>query len=439
MLCLVLLAAFVSVSSALARSGDLDPSFGEQGRLTAATGERVGGEAAVQVAEGANETIVAGSGKTLFRFLPDGSLDSSFGEGGKLTIAAPEGMPFSLRDLAVDAEGRIVLFGRVENLNAEVPITYMSSIHPYLAAVIRYDSTGRLDSTFGHDGAVVTGFGQPPWRPYDKPLTEVAQGWVRRDGSLVLLADVGAFVPSIGHGYFATFGRLIARLTPSGDFDPSFGGGDGTASETGLADIDDLAPGSGETLLALGLTTKSGYALMRLRHDGTTDVGFGRRGRRPLSLGPPITGLSLDRRGRTIAAAGGSVLRLWPSGKADLKFGYRGRTAVRLPGESRLNSMMVEPSGRILLVGTQSIPKPSAASGSGDYQQSFTVIRLNQSGRPDRAFGHRGWIVTRFGNGSNAAAGEGFIDSQGRLVVGGGVSGANFEPGAIALARYLLH
>ena len=72
---------------ALARyrtDGSLDPAFGEGGRLVSDLRGRDGVAAAVQLD---GKIVVAGSSGphlALARYLPDGSLDPSFGEGGEV-------------------------------------------------------------------------------------------------------------------------------------------------------------------------------------------------------------------------------------------------------------------------------------------------------------------------------------------------------------------
>ena len=170
---LALIAALATLAPPAAagavRAGALDRSFGVNGRAVTQT-ELGGGSwlhTHVHLAEGPDETIVAAVGDTVFRFLADGSLDTSFGEGGKLTIDDPEGLPFSLHDLAVDGQGRIVLAGAVE-LPEEILVSYIGpNIHGPLAAVIRYSADGKLDTSFGEKGGyVLSELNQPPLNSY---------------------------------------------------------------------------------------------------------------------------------------------------------------------------------------------------------------------------------------------------------------------------------
>jgi beta-propeller uncharacterized protein DUF5122 len=174
MLALVAIATFVLIpTAASAKPGALDPGFGDSGRIVTQTdlGNR---DWPVNIAEGPNGTIVAATEKTILRYLPDGSLDPSFGEGGKVTIPDPEGLPFSLRDLAVGTDGRVFLIGSVEIPDVWVPVTYISSAHPTLAAVIGYTSDGKLDPAYGGGkGFLVSEFGQSSPYPAGGPTAKL--------------------------------------------------------------------------------------------------------------------------------------------------------------------------------------------------------------------------------------------------------------------------
>jgi uncharacterized delta-60 repeat protein len=448
-LALIAIASFgLAPAAASAKPGTLDSGFGANGRVVTQTDTGYG-VWPVSIAEGPDGTIVAADNKTVFRYLPDGSLDPSFGEGGKLTVADPEGLPFLLQDLAVDPEGRISLIGSVEVPDISVPRSYISSIHPMLAAVIRYTSDGKLDPGFGDgNGVLVTDFGQPSTygqeAPYNKALTRLTTGALDRNGNLLAIVSVGEIVPRF-RSELEMVPRLVVRLTSTGAPDPSFGGGDGVVSDTGLGPLGDLAQGQDDALLVSGLQLNredglASEALIRLAPDGGVDPSFGRTGAPVPLFAPPLSDLALDPFGRIVALAGRGLIRLTPGGRRDRLFGYRGTASVRLPGQSSLSSLALEPAGGILLAGTQVIRKGSKSGPRIDrYRRSFTVVRLNSKGRPDRRFGHGGWVSTRFGRGSNALGQDAFIDANNRLVVAGLVSGPDLSPpGGIALVRYNL-
>jgi uncharacterized delta-60 repeat protein len=152
----VVLAAFLAPSLAQAAAGDLDPSFGTGGKVTTDFGGDVQGEI-VSTAIDSRGRIVAGgfSGDihsrgyfTLARYLPDGSLDRSFGTGG-IAVTGLEGTAFSV---AIDRVGRIVAAGSARGAPAGSDL-----------AVARYHSDGSPDTSFGTGGVVTTDFGGDEW------------------------------------------------------------------------------------------------------------------------------------------------------------------------------------------------------------------------------------------------------------------------------------
>jgi len=442
-----LVALAVLPVGAAAKPGALDRSFGVNGRVVIKT-ELGGGSwlyTHVHAAEGPNEAIVAAVGDKVFRFLANGSLDTSFGDGGEFTIDKPEGLAFSLHGLAVDGQGRIVLAGAVE-LPDEILVSYIGPyIHGPLAAVIRYSPDGELDPSFGEGtGYVLSELNQPPLNSYyDKAATSAEQVIVGSEGDVTLIGAVGGYTTGV-RSEFRMLSRLVARLTPDGSLDTSFGAG-GVIRETGLDGVSAIAPYGNELLVSGRHRSRESEfwseALTRLKSNGSVDRSFGHDGRSANLFAPPLADLAIDGRGKIVALGGRGVLRLTRRGTRDRRFGHRGSTTVKLPGESNLNAVLIEHSGRILLTGTRAIAKrqPETPIMERKYRRSFTVIGLNAHGQPDRRFGHHGWVATQFGKRSSAVADEAFIDSSDRLVVAGTLARPDLAPtGGIALARYRL-
>jgi len=457
----LLLAGLLAVPSMAASAitpGQVDRSFGTGGRVTTATtlGSWNWEGAEVQIAPGPQGTIVAAIDKTVFRYLADGSLDPSFGVGGKLTIADPEGLPFFLSDVAVDPEGRVVLFGEVRYPGVELPASYGGrTIALSEAAVIRHDSTGALDMSLGDgDGTVVTDFDQPHYYQgdslgerldalYARAVAGIARGVVDAKGNLILLGEVTEY-----KGCFRLAARadrrLIARLTPAGDFDPSFGG-DGIQAETGFSDIIAFSAARGGGGILAGRASENdpcerpNELIARFGPDGVVDPSFASDGFRPLPLEGPVTAIAVDGNGRPLLLIGAALLRLKRTGGLDRRFGDRGIATVSSPTPVELDSLVPTGHGRTVLVGAHLTPRANVEGWAYLAPRSFALARLNPSGQRERGFGHRGWVVTGFAERSRAVASEAFLDNRGRLVVGGALTRPDLKPtGGIALARYLL-
>src|SRR5213078_3530124 len=148
---------FSSEDFAVARynpDGTLDKTFGAGGKVqTDFPGLAAVASSVVIQPDG--KIVVAGGAFPLFTFLgdfkvvrynPNGSLDTSFGDGGIVTTTFPEGSyAFAL---ALQSDGKIIAVG-----SANSPVNY------YDFAAARYLANGTLDSTFGTGGKVSTDFG----------------------------------------------------------------------------------------------------------------------------------------------------------------------------------------------------------------------------------------------------------------------------------------
>src|SRR5512147_2605335 len=97
---LVVIATLLVSTRALAAEGALDPTFGTNGVVVTDLGgsSDTGLNIAVQTD---GRIIMAGSGNVIVRYNPDGTLDTSFGTGGKLTAVV--GGP-----VALQADGKLI-------------------------------------------------------------------------------------------------------------------------------------------------------------------------------------------------------------------------------------------------------------------------------------------------------------------------------------------
>jgi uncharacterized delta-60 repeat protein len=138
-----------------AAPGDLDETFGESGRV--ATSVAIPGYPDFlpitdsMLVQPDGKILVCGRfwqdgisywyGTFLVRYLPNGALDPSFGEQGKVAVLEP-GFPYDTwtvgADMALQPDGKIVLIGQY---------TIAAGI-----IVRRYTSSGALDNTFGENG-----------------------------------------------------------------------------------------------------------------------------------------------------------------------------------------------------------------------------------------------------------------------------------------------
>ena len=223
--------------------GTVDTSFG------------TGGTVIINGASAATEMEIQADGKmvmlddagNLIRTNANGSLDIGFGTGGKVSTGY-------LQDIAIDGNGGILVGGNVTTGKGNNTRTMM--------AVKRYTSGGVADTAFGTAGTATADFNTS-----NNPFGKLA---VDPFGNIVAAGQVTA--PGNGQYYFAA-----ARFTSNGLADTFFGG-TGKVKYVG-------ASGSGRGVLiqsdgkvVLTGTLNSNYGLVRYNYDGTLDSTFGNGG-----------------------------------------------------------------------------------------------------------------------------------------------------------------
>lgn len=458
LLCVLALPAF-----AAARPGSLDRGFGTNGRVATAVDQVVPWtHVNTHVARTPNDGIVVASDQKIARYGPDGQLDTSFGSGGFATVGYPEGLTFVLRDLEVDSAGRVTLIG-TGNIPVELPATKVYPrrlVRPTFAMVVRFQANGAPDPQFGEDGVVWTDFGIPtPSDYYDASAVELGPGAVDATGRVIVIVGIQQAGPAyLSKSPLKRVDSWIMRLGLDGELDPSFGGGDGIAELSGIEQVADMAlDPSGRIVLAASVpvSRKESPLTVFFRHaeNGALDPTYGTKLRIRGIRGPQE--IALDRRGRLVAMGEPESVgkkgriespfwRLTPSGKPDRGFGRRGRAAASLPEAKYgyepqgLRSFALDRRGRILTAGTFGVVVKKKGPIYKRTRGRFTAVRLTTSGKPDRRFGKRGWVITRFGRRSDAIAKAAMVDARGRLVVAGTATRPDLEPtGGFALARYL--
>jgi len=133
--------------------GGLDTSFGNNGKVITdfSTGSDSGQSVLI---DGNGDIVVAGyayngvnNDFAIARYNSDGSLDTSFGNNGKVTTDFSAGSD-SGQSVLIDGNGDIVVAGYVLN----------GSYYDF--AIARYNSDGSLDTSFGNNGKVTTDFVQ---------------------------------------------------------------------------------------------------------------------------------------------------------------------------------------------------------------------------------------------------------------------------------------
>ena len=361
--------------AAFTSAGTLDTTFGRAGRVTQPIGP--GSEFITAVGVQPNGRIlVAGYGTgnggnldfALARYLPDGTLDPSFGNGGTtLTpVGSGDDRAFALRLLA---DGRFLVGGSSRQVDSTDPNNVVTT---FFFTVVRYLPNGTLDPDFGNNGKTLT------------PVSTVAADGAR--ASALGVQSTGHIVLA---GYANTGGRYrfaMTRYNSLGGLDNNFGtSGVLTATPGERTDAAFAMAVQNDDKLVVGGysdTADQGraFAVMRFLADGTTDADFGMRGT-ALVYNPNSSGLTNSINGLlvhpdgTIFAAGQTydniretpaLVRLSAGGMPDTQFGPGGLSlAANLDGVAY--AIGVQTDGRVVF---------GAESRDSMGNRDFTVGRI---------------------------------------------------------------
>ena len=341
--------------------GQLDPAFGEGGRLLTdlqPTGDR-GGPLAL-LPDG--RLVVVGSGPRLddVRLLclrADGRPDATFGEHGTLALPLTEAHAL---DLAPD--GALLVAGQI----------FVDERDGYAMAVARVLPTGLRDEAFGEGGVAVVPFG----RGCGSSALVVT---VAADGAIVL-AGSAMRTPDEGVWHVA-----LARLLPDGRPDPAFGEAGrlllpverGAAAATLVRAL----PNGG--VIVLGDWTVA-VPVEERRRDAENAGPIGRLARRLLPaplMFPPVIHLPPADDVSVL------VLSLTPDGAGD---GLREGRRLVLP----LRPVRYGHPGCLpLVLGAGGLLLAAGAVENVRGGHDLAVARFDGEGRMDHRFGLGGWMV----------------------------------------------
>jgi uncharacterized delta-60 repeat protein len=368
----------------LSAAGFLDPTFGNgAGYVTTATSS--GQDIAHSVLIQPNGDIVAlgragtstGSELAATRYNPDGSLDTSFGSGGTAVANFGSNSVFgpsaALYPPGTANAGDIVQAGSYATNNNTV--SYQ--------ALVRYNTNGTLDSTFGTGGEVVNA----------SPIT------INSLPSGVVITSSGQIVTlAANEGQF-----VLTRYNANGSLDTTFGQGGYVITTVPGDDAEDgslLQQPNGELIVTAESGSPGGnggiWNLYRFNANGTPDTSFGNQGvvSTAASGGPeaavlyPDAGTPNDGQIVVVGQASNGTVELArynPDGSLDTTFGTGGlmQTPIGIGG---VLGASLDANGRIVI--------------SGSDGSATEVARFNINGTPDTSFGSGGVVNTTFGSSS---------------------------------------
>ena len=404
---------------AQAQAGTLDPTFGNGGTVTT---NFANGSAGVGAFEQSNGDIVAvaqvdfvqgeGTGIGLVRYTSTGALDTTFGTNG-ITNTSFAGFIFIPFGFAVQKNGDILVAGEALGRGEAGRIEF---------GLARYTANGILDATFGKGGLVTTLVGVQ----VDIPTAMLLQP----NGKIVMAGfEVGQEGVSPGM-------MSMVRYNSNGGLDTTFGTG-------GISLVTDTITGPD----ALAMLTNGNYLAVG-QHGNTTGVVVELNSKGALlpkvTAGNLVAALSSSQSGfsPTVFQANGDYLvavtsctddsecrgtkigvsRFLETGKVDTSFNAIGFESLDPPQTTSVgNAIALLANGQIVVGGLINLDSPILGG----------LARLDSNGELDTTFG----TTNSFGGCCTVTSEQTFtgllIQTDGNIVAIGELNGD------LALARYL--
>lgn len=319
-------------------------------------------------------------------------LDSSFGQGrGYVTTAFNEGVTFST--VKIQSDGKIVAAGFTQNPNTQ-------------AIIVRYNTDGSLDTSFGTDGIVTTNIGSIT------STTVVNNLAIQSTGELVVVGFTVDGGPT---------NAFIARYTASGVLDGTFGAGGIVINSFGgsSSELNGVTIQTDGSSVVVGDVTLSGRAnglVARFDTAGSLDTTFGGSG-----FVTQLTGgntrfkdVTLDSSANIVVTGFASVsgqealtARYTSLGVLDATFGTGGVVTTQIDSNTMISSVAIDSSGNVIIAGLATVSS----------QNNFLVIRYTSAGVLDTSFNGSGSVTTLVGGASTSA--EVVIQTDGKIFVTG--------------------
>lgn len=418
-------------------SQTLDPNFGIGGKVITHIGNNQ--DAITSIAQQTDAKIVAsGVSKEadhefrtiVCRYNTDGSIDTSFGIGGKVALNYLFHESINSK-LKLQSDGKILIATNVGD---------MESNYDFL--LVRLNNDGSYDSGFGTNGIVITNF------ETGNTGNTVRSVELQADGKIILAGECSG-----NDGIANQFENFaVARYNSNGSLDTTFGTngrvviniGSNSLSTYSIDGIYAVKLQSNGKIILGGYTDAQNTidvynsVLVRLNSDGTIDTTFGTNGMTITNFEASSAGINTLLINNDDTIVSGSIvnfnsngntkiglLKYNANGNLDMTFGTNGRTITQVNTTVMLDTvwdLVLQPDGKIV-----------AAGYSFNTTIDMLLMRYNSNGSLDPSFDGDGILLTDFGSTADGAYSV-LIQPDGKIVVGG-LSGINpnYE---FALARF---
>jgi uncharacterized delta-60 repeat protein len=260
--------------------GTLDTNFGVNGIVNTSLSNTYFGIRSITtqidgkiLIAGDNTDLTGNTNFSLARFNTDGSLDSNFGDHGKITTSLSRYWS-SVSSVITQSDGKIIVGGTSSSL----PAGYGDG---QVFAVVRYNLDGTLDSTFNGNGKVLT-----PVNIYANGIADIA---LQNDGKIL----------AAGYAYNSGTANAFAvvRYNVDGSLDTSFDsdgkvitpfGDKGSFSSSIKVQSDGKILVAGQDLGEENSSQTLRFDLLRYNSDGSLDTTFSEP-QNSLTLSPNYT------------------------------------------------------------------------------------------------------------------------------------------------------
>jgi uncharacterized delta-60 repeat protein len=283
--------------------------------------------------------------------------------------------------------------------------------------LVRFTTSGNLDTLFGNFGKVLLPFGNTTTEPY-----RVA---IQSNGNILV---TGEFIVAPDNSPEA----VIVRLTPSGQIDYSF-------SPTGYLVVPHIYEAyallvQADDKIVVGGSGGSGFGVIRLSKDGVLDTGFGSGGMFTIT-GEEVAAMAFESDGSIIATGytSGSVVltvHLSTTGAQDKAFGTNGISKFTVGTNDALdiNGVTVISNNWIVVTG---VYQPNTTNPT---TSRFLVAELRSDGSLNPGFAGNGKLGIPFAG--YDAYGWGAVElHEGQLVIVGQLFPTNDDQPQVGLSR----
>jgi len=372
---------------ALARylpTGDLDTTFNATGKVvTNFVSSNTNSYANSVTIDKSNNIVVAGyiiniqtniAYYALARYLPTGSLDTTFNSTGKVvTDFVSNNTNSYTNSVTIDNNNNIIVAGLISSVQTNVA--------DY--ALARYLPSGDLDTTFNFTGKVITDFVSNNTNSYATSVT------IDQNNNIIVAGFVNG--PGISNNDYA-----LARYLPSGDLDTTF-------NSTGKVVTDFVS------------NNTDSYA-NSVRIDQNNNI----------IVSGNVSGIGISNSDYALA-------RYLPSGDLDTTFNSTGKVITDFVSNntnSYATSVTIDQNNNIIVAGY--------VYRSGTSNNEYALARYLPSGSLDTTFNSTGKVVTHFVSNTDSYINSVTIDQNNNIIVAGYVetriNGVSYS--YYVLARY---